>query len=668
MNKLHLFLLIGCFLWGVNAQSQSTQQVSPNLHLNADSLLFNPLLQPFYHGVASGDPLQTQVIIWTRVTPDSTLEEIPVSWFVATDTAMEDIVLTGDTSTHALRDFTVKVDVAGLSPNTVYYYMFRAQGRNSIVGRTRTAPENEDHLRFGVVSCSNYEGGYFNAYGRIATRNDLHAVIHLGDYIYEQEAGVYGDSSLIARRHQDFETVSLDEYRARYSLYRLDEDLRRAHQQHAFINVWDDHESANDAWKDGAENHTDSTEGPWEVRKAMARQAFYEWIPIRESADSLIYRTLSYGNLMDLIMLDTRIAGRDQQPTSVSDSNFLDPDRSILGVEQKAWLKTQLQESTATWKIIGNQVLFSEFHVGWSGQLLGSSPEEAENFFLDIWDGYPLERLELIHFLRDNAIHNSVLLTGDFHSSFGFDVADSVVFPASNYAPHPNYVAETGEGSVAVEFATPSISSANFDENLDAFQSALLEKIIIDGESFLIQPPLPSPNPHLKWVDLDRHGYILLDVKADSVQANWYYMDRLDEPSDQEEFGAGFFVREGENHLEVAVQESEKKEEQDIPAPLLPLDKAVSNTAGIYTNLAVFSLFPNPVGSNLTLMYGINRPTTVQMDIWDTNGRQLMTYPSKVHPSGIYQRQITLGDIPSGLYMVRIQAGDQRQVYRFIKR
>ena len=667
MAKLSFQVLILLALICSSLHAQDTEPLSPQLHFGSDSLLFNPVLKPFYHGVASGDPLQTQVIIWTRVTPDSTETDISVSWEVATDTLMENVVVAGDTTTHAGRDFTVKVDVAGLEPNTPYYYMFRVAGQNSLIGRTRTAPESEEHLRFGVVSCSNYEAGYFNAYGRIAARNDLNAVIHLGDYIYEQEANVYGDTSLVSRRHQDFETVSLDEYRARYSLYRLDSDLRRAHQQHAFINVWDDHESANDAWKGGAENHTDSTEGSWTDRKNVARQAFFEWIPIRDTEDSLIYRRLSYGNLAELIMLDTRIEGRDKQPTSILDSSFLDPNRSILGLEQKQWLFSSLEKSQARWKIIGNQVIFSELHIGWAGPIAGASPEETESLFLDIWDGYPVERLEIINFLEDNEIDNTVLLTGDFHSSFAFDIADTVVNAAAGYLPVPNYNAETGEGSVGVEFATPSITSANFDENLDAFQSALFEKVIIDGDSVLISPPIPSPNPHMKYTDLDRHGYVLLDVKPDSVQANWFYVDKLNEPSDQENFETGLFTRNGENHLSIASQESEKKEIQDDPAPALPRGNTVSSP-GELDQIALFSLYPNPTGESLTLMYGLNEHAKVRVEILLMDGRMLETTAYTQQGAGIYQREVNTRSLPTGVYMIRLTTGTSAQIRKFVKR
>ena len=246
-------------------------------------------------------------------------------------------------------------------------------------------------------------------------------------------------------------------------------------------------------------------------------------------------------------------------------------------------------------------------------------------------------------------------------------LADSVVFPAANYAPHPNYISETGEGSVAVEFATPSITSANFDENTDPIQSALLEKIIIDGESILIQPPLPSPNPHMKWVDLDRHGYILLDVKRDSIQANWFYVDKLNEPSDQEEFGAGYVVLQGENRLKLAEQESEKKVEQDIPAPLLPINNTVSSSSPLSQNLALFSLYPNPAGSQITLMFGLNHSSKVQVAIWDVAGRQMWQSPAALQATGIYQSQLNVGELPPGMYVLRLQAGTEERVLKFVR-
>ena len=547
---------------------------------------YDPTLKPFYHGVASGDPMEDRVIIWTRVTPEGA-GPVTVAWTVATDPALTRVVQSGRLTTDAGRDYTVKLDVAGLKPNTTYYYGFNALGRNSLTGRTKTTPVGDvSQLRFAVVSCNNFEGGYFNAFGRIADRGDLDAVIHLGDYIYEQAEGLYGAPSLITGKERPVkpksEIVTLGDYRQRYAWYRLDPDLRRAHQQHPFITVWDDHESANDAYKDGAENHQPDTEGPWSVRKEVSRRVYDEWMPIRGDA-SPIYRVKPYGNLVDLIMIDTRIEGRDAQINDVTSPALYAANRTMLGQTQREWLFNRLKTSRAKWKIIGNQVIFSEFNVGWAAAAnpdLGT-PAQLESVFLDIWDGYPAERQRVIDFITKEKIDNVVVLTGDFHSSFAFDVAPN---PSVFSVPgqKPRYDPVTGEGSVAVEFATPSISSANFDENLSPQQAALFEA--------LFNQPLPpqagpfagvNPNPHLKYVDLDRHGYFILDITPEKAQADWFFVDDVLRPTNGETFDAGFYTRAGRNHLQKAPAASAPKEKVPAPAPGRP------TTAGTAAGLGV---------------------------------------------------------------------------------
>jgi alkaline phosphatase D len=332
----------------------------------------DPSLAPFLHGVASGDPLADGVMIWTRADPGTDRQRIvPVSWRVATDPAMENVIATGDAEARPERDWTVKVDVGGLQPGRTYYYGFRADGVASLTGRTKTAPAaGVEHLRFGVVSCSNLPDGFFNAYARLAERDDLDAVVHLGDYVYES-----GNQSEVGRpAHPPREIVSLEDYRARYSQYRLDSDLRRIHQQHPFINTWDDHETTNDSWYGGAANHSPD-EGDWFARKRAAAQAFDEWIPIRLPDQSgrvpedgtRVYRTVPYGDLVDLIMIDTRLEGRDE-PVSQSPSfepENDDPARSILGDEQEAWLAGELtasQQRGAAWRVLGNGVMLGHWN------------------------------------------------------------------------------------------------------------------------------------------------------------------------------------------------------------------------------------------------------------------------------------------------------------------
>ena len=552
--------------------------------------------QPFQHGVASGDPLTDRVIIWTRVTPRSE-DSIEVEWRVSTDPSLTDVVRSGIFTTGAHRDYTVKVDVDGLLPGVTYYYGFTALGKTSLVGKTKTAPSAmADQVKFAVVSCSNLQHGYFNSYGRIADRTDLDAVIHLGDYIYEYSAtgdDFYGAASLRdngERLHApDKEIITIEDYRTRYAQYRMDPDLMRAHQQHPFILIWDDHESANDAYEDGAENHQED-EGDWTDRKAIAKQVYDEWMPIRSDLNEFpLYRTISYGSLLDLIMLDTRLEGRDEQIGNAADPALYSTERTILGPVQKDWFFDQLASSDATWKVVGNQVIFSEFNVWWAANPADpvlNSPLVLESVFLDIWDGYPSEREEIIDFIAgvesEAPIDNVVILTGDFHSTFGFDVSKRPA-PLSGSDPaiavvldapvpvQPTYNPETGAGSVAVEFATPSVTSANFDENLPPPVAALFQ--------FQINNPLPedsgpvagiNPNPHMKYTDLNRHGYFILDITPDHAQADWYFTEDIFTRNEEEVFGEAWFTATDENRLQQSEGPSAPKPEQDEAAPVAP--------------------------------------------------------------------------------------------------
>jgi alkaline phosphatase D len=304
MNRLITLFL--CLTMAVAAKAQSFLLPS---RPHVDSTL-----APFFHGVASGDPLSDRIILWTRVTTDDV--SVGVDWQIATDTGFANVVNSGTVTTDTAIDHTVKVDATGLAAGTWYYYRFKAYNRYSATGRTRTSPTgNTDSLRFAVIACSNFQAGFFNVYHDIATRNDIDAVLHLGDYYYEYEAGGYGYINDTNRLHDPaHEALSLGDYRMRHSQYKLDPDLRYCHQQYPFITIWDDHETANNSWMGGAENHTPSTEGDWFTRKDAGRRAYFEWLPIREASahnDSMIHRTEHWGDLLDLIMVDTRYEGRD---------------------------------------------------------------------------------------------------------------------------------------------------------------------------------------------------------------------------------------------------------------------------------------------------------------------------------------------------------------------
>ncbi|MEM9999142.1 MAG: alkaline phosphatase D family protein, partial [Bacteroidota bacterium] len=454
------------------------------------TVLFDPALAPFFHGVASGDPLTDRVILWTRVTQAAT-GPVTVSWTIGTSFDAEvrqvtDAVNSGIVTTGPERDYTVKVDADGLAPGTTYYYQFQQAGARSIVGRTRTAPEGAvGRLRFGVAADANYQSGFFNAYEGLAARADLDAVIHLGDYIHERRPNT--TTPFRPGVQPETETVTLADYRLRHGFYKLDPDARAMHQQHPLIAAWDDHESADNAYAGGAANHNEpitfdddgnpitfAEEGDWEERKAAARRAYFEWMPLREPAPDRLYRRLAYGDLAELFMLDTRLAARDEQvPVTldlatqsivVDTTTWLDPDRVLLGAEQQTWLTTNLEASTAQWKVIGNQVMMVPMAPNPSWEAVGEQTGLPAFTNLDAWDGYPFERAALLRALRDGDIENVVVLSGDIHSSWAADVPLNP-YATSTFAPYvgaPPYNPFTGANSVAVEFVTPSVASVPF--------------------------------------------------------------------------------------------------------------------------------------------------------------------------------------------------------------
>jgi alkaline phosphatase D len=510
---------------------------------------------PFLHGVASGDPTSDGVVLWTRVTGDSGApRSFEVVYEIAEDPELSRVISRGSVATDAELDFTAKVDVAGLRSGRTYYYRFQALGHASPIGRTRTLPKRQvARARFAVASCSNYPYGYFNAYAAIARRADLDAVLHLGDYLYEYANGVYGDGTVSGRVPEpDKETITLEDYRKRHASYKTDPDLQEAHRQHPFIPVWDDHESANDAWQGGAENHQPADEGEWEARKAAAQRAYFEWMPIRglaSDATGRIYRSFRFGSLADLIMLDTRLVGRDQQIEDPCDATGLgDPERKLLGEEQETWLKAELTASKrrgTSFRFLGQQVMF--------GQLVNVLAPGACVFNPDQWDGYAASRERVLDFLRQEAIENVVVLTGDIHSSWAMDVTANPFEPA-------RYDRATGAGSVAVEFVAPAVTSPGIEDPVQAAQFA---------------GALLATHPHVKFVELNRRGYLLLDVTHERVQAEWYHLATIAEPSTDETLAAIFAVRAGDNHLSPSTAPSVPVEN---PPPLAPVLDSLNST------------------------------------------------------------------------------------------
>ncbi|GAA3062855.1 alkaline phosphatase D family protein [Actinokineospora globicatena] len=476
----------------------------------------------FAHGVASGDPLPDGVLLWTRVTP--TPESTPgsgagptveVRWEVATDAGFTAVVSSGATTTGPDRDHTVKVAAAGLAPATAYYFRFTLDGVRSSTGRTRTAPAtNADvsKLRLGLVSCSNWQAGYFAAYRHLAARTDLDGVLHVGDYLYEYQAGGYGARGVTIRPHVPAnEMLTLSDYRRRHAQYKTDPDLQALHAAQPWFITWDDHEYANDTWSGGAENHQPG-EGDWTARKAAAQQAYFEWMPVRQGAGGEIYRRFRWGRLAELSLLDLRSYRSKQTTPSSGDPG--DPNRTITGDPQMAWLKSGLSGTDAKWKLVGNSVMITPISLGnvesrfleSLGSLLGL-PIGSVAANADAWDGYTADRQELLGHLRDNRVKNTVFLTGDIHSSWGAEVP----IDRSSYWYNGN--------SVATEFVTTSVTSDNIDDLLKVAPRTL---------SVAAESALHIGNLHVRYVELDSHGYSVVDVNPQRVQMDWYYLaDRL---------------------------------------------------------------------------------------------------------------------------------------------
>ncbi|KUM82068.1 alkaline phosphatase D family protein [Streptomyces sp. ISL-22] len=498
----------------------------------------------FLHGVASGDPLPDGVLLWTRVTPTAEATpgsglgpDIEVSWIVALDRELTNIVTKGSTTATAASDHTVKADIRGLEPATDYWFRFSAGGTDSPVARTRTAPAASASvagLRFGVVSCANWEGGYFSAYRHLAARGDLDAWLHLGDYIYEYGTGQYGTRGTVVRRTAPtHEILTLADYRVRHGTYKTDPDLQALHAKAPVIAIWDDHEIANDAWSGGAENHTEGAEGTWAARQAAAKQAYFEWMPVRPALAGTTYRRLRFGKLADLSLLDLR-SFRSQQ-VSVGDGEVDDPDRTLTGRAQLDWLKAGLTSSDTTWRLVGNSVMISPFAIGSLtadllkplAKLLGL-PQEGLALNPDQWDGYTDDRRELLAHLRSHAIRNTVFLTGDIHMAWANDVpVDAGTYPLS--------------ASAATEFVVTSVTSDNLDD---------IVKVPEGTVSAIAAPIIKAANRHVHWVDTDRHGYGVLDITADRAQMDYYVLSDRTKADATAKWARSYRTRSGTQKVE----------------------------------------------------------------------------------------------------------------------
>lgn len=549
----------------------------------------------FLHGVASGDPEQTAVIIWTCATAAG---DVTLRWQVAEDEAFRSIAAEGEASARAASAHTVKVDVRGLKPGHRYFYRFLAGDIASPVGRTRTLPGKDARkLRLGVVSCSHYGFGFYNVYKELAKDPDLDAIVHLGDYIYEYGPEGYGGdvAAEIGREHEPpHEIVTLADYRTRFSQYRRDPDLQAAHAAAPFITIWDDHETANNSWVDGAQNHQADSEGPWEARRDAALRAYFEWMPMRDpepgQAFHRLHRTYEMGDLATLHIVETRLTARSEEvsyedemiyfetsydisdpraPTPLSETQAVglppekierlrtpfsladgsavldyararswgaaglpegyayrpdterfrrevlgNPARQLLGQAQLDWLKAGLKASRAKgipWQILGNQVVMArmdapDFTTAFPAEVIEPAIRdnpytrnwvERTKLRLPInpgaWDGYPAARQRLYDAVRETEA-NFIVLSGDSHQFWANDLRET-----------------PGGRRIGVEFATSSVSSKGGYDYL-----AVDPRVYDIAEETLVREV-----PEISYCETRRRGYILLEVEAEVVHADY---------------------------------------------------------------------------------------------------------------------------------------------------
>ncbi|KAF2104241.1 alkaline phosphatase-like protein [Rhizodiscina lignyota] len=534
----------------------------------------NPSDLKFTHGIASGDPYANSVILWTRIAPEedddksnvtvsgfvplynhetesyvkASTAPICVNWKVGTEKSMADscIVSKGTAYTTSDIDYTVKVEAGGLKPFSTYYYQFEVCNSNnkSPVGRTKTIPSKHDkaaNVRLAIYSCSNYPFGFFNSYGNVARKDSVDYIVHLGDFIYEYQEGVYGWGWSIDRIPlPDKAIYSLYDYRKRYATYKTDLDLLEVSAAFPWIAVWDDHEVADNTWRDGEAdlNNTEQSfvfDGGVSVdqRKMNAVRAYFEWMPIRQvdMDDNLrIWRTFSIGDLFDLIMLDTRHYDR-----SITDlywnTEYIwdihnDAGRSMMGSRQENWFYDQLTESNkrgAQWRLIGSQIVFSRMNESFS---FGN--EVPLN--MDSWDGYMANKNRTFDHLYKNKIGNNILLSGDSHLSWVTDLVWSGEKP---------YDSETGEGAIGVEFGGTAITSpCPYGQNITIKQANNFSHI------------LTSSNEELQWQETYYRGYYELDISYEEVKAEYFGTPTVITRNPYEISLANFTVKSGANKLQ----------------------------------------------------------------------------------------------------------------------
>jgi alkaline phosphatase D len=526
------------------------------------------------YGVASGDPLTDRVILWTHAKVKDQNYDVSLQWQIAKDANFTNMVNTGSATALASAGFTAKVDATGLSAGNTYFFRFLdSTGSVSSVGTTRTLPTaTVASVKFAVFSCTLYSEGFFNSYDAAATSGAEYA-LHLGDYIYEYgaDASKFGNTDAVKLDRVTSpanDIVSLSDYRTRYAKYRSDASLQALHAKMPWITIWDDHEFANNAHMDGAQNHDPATQGAWVDRKNTAARVYHEWMPIRtpDAANLLkIYRNFDFGTLFSLHMLDTRIEGRTKQKygyygdptdakvqpytyadyvTGLTPVNGVYPDAAnkMVSDAQFTWLTTNIGKSSATWQIVGNQDIMAKMWfpatVLQSQAVSATAFGTALNDFLtakavnaaapsaltptqqgllaqprlpynmDAWDGYPIQRETLLQTIRATG-KKLVVLSGDSHNAWC-----------------NNLKSLDGTATIGVEFATTSVTAPGFESvglgslgpYVDGSGNPVAQGALGTGLGLI---------DDVNYSDLNRRGYLLMTVTNTDIKGEYVFMDTV---------------------------------------------------------------------------------------------------------------------------------------------
>ena len=473
----------------------------------------------FLHAAASFEPRETSVLLWTRLTGATT-----AAWTIARDPELTDVVRSGEATTGPDRDHTVVVDVDGLDPGTTYWYRFEAAGERSPVGRTRTLPAAPvEAVRLGLVTCARFSVAPLGVYRALAER-EVDLVVHLGDYIYED------DGHKGSREHRPPRPcVSLDDYRQRLAQYREDPDVQALHLRHPMSLIVDDHDVADNCWTTGAKAHDEETQGPWDARALAATRARQEWVPsrLRDPEDPRrTWRSFTVGDLAEVLLLDTRLSGRDRHAGDQVPGNLGrdDPDRSLLGDEQRAWLAERLADTARPWALVCTGVVVSDVTLPLpaAGGLLdailpnGYAALDGAVLHDDQWDGYPAERARLVEAAatRGAAGGRTIVLSGDIHSSWAFE------------GPR-----DADGNAVAVELTVPAASSKPMGRSRTPGAWRALDAVVGRIE-------------HVPWVDVTRRGYGILDLTRSQAVMSWWFVEPTAvDPAREAELGATYVTR-----------------------------------------------------------------------------------------------------------------------------